>query len=250
MNQISFTDTYTLGEIVLENEHYRHYHYPEMLVRYDSNFIEFKQGSTLQEFIKAEEYLKEFHQKRGQNHLKFLFPANYNPQVDLKAYLKEIGYGVGLLELYAIKPTDFPILPGNSDIEIQSVTRETLETLVNLKYQQDLEFGEEFAEQKKELTRRQFDNLMIQQVLAFYKGVAVGYVDLIISKETVEIDDLSVGEFYQKKGIGSRLQQFAMTSYPNKTIILLADGTDTPREMYRKQNYQYLGFKFEILKVN
>lgn len=232
MNQISFTATYTLGEIVLENEHYRHYHYPEMLVRYDSNFIEFKQVPILQEFIKAEEYLKEFHQKRGQNHLKFRFPAHFKPAGELNAYLKEIGYDIELLELYAIKPIEFPILPENSDIEIQGVSRETLEILVNLKYQQDLEFGEEFAEQKKELTRRQFDNPMIQQVLAFYKGEAVGYVDLMISKETVEIDDLSVGELFQKKGIGSRLQQFAMTSYPDKTIILLADGTDTPREMY------------------
>ena len=93
-------------------------------------------------------------------------------------------------------------------------------------------------------------NSMIQQVLAFYKGVAVGYVDLIISKETVEIDDLSVGEFYQQKGIGSRLQQFAMTSYPNKTVILIADGEDTPREMYRKQNYHFIGFKYEVTKVN
>lgn len=65
MNQISFTATYILEEIVLENEHYRHYHDPEMLIRYDSNFIEFKQGPTIQEFIKTEKYLKEFHQKRG-----------------------------------------------------------------------------------------------------------------------------------------------------------------------------------------
>ena len=98
MKQISFTDTYTLGETVLENEHYRHYHYPEMLVRYDSNFIEFKQVPTLQDFKQAEEYLRAFHEENNQKHLKFFFPAHFKPAGELKAYLKEIGYDIDLLE--------------------------------------------------------------------------------------------------------------------------------------------------------
>lgn len=40
-----------------------------------------------------------------------------------------------------------------------------------------------------------------------------------------------------------------MESFPEKTVILVADGEDTPREMYKKQNYQYHGFRYETQKV-
>lgn len=249
MKQINFDNTYTLGDVVLETAFYRHIHYPEMLVRYDSNFVEFLSVPSLDEFKEVEKYLLDFHQKRGQNHLKFYFPENMTLEGELNDYLTRAGYGRELLELYAIQPHEFPEISPNSDIQVDKVTTETIETLVELKYIQDLEFGEAFAEQKRALTRRKFAAPQLIQVLAVYQGVAVGYVDLILSKDTVEIDELSVEEAYQKKGIGSHLQQFAMKLYPDKTIILLADGEDTPREMYRKKNYQYLGFRQGILRT-
>ena len=58
MKQITFEDIYTLGKIVDENALYRHYHYPEMLTRYDSNFIEFKTLPSLTEFKEVENYLR------------------------------------------------------------------------------------------------------------------------------------------------------------------------------------------------
>ncbi len=86
-------------------------------------------------------------------------------------------------------------------------------------------------------------------MLALYKGNPAGSVDIIIEKDTAEIDGLVVDEDFQKKGIGSRLQKFVMENFHDKTIILVADGEDTPREMYRRQNYQYHGFKYHAQKV-
>lgn len=40
-----------------------------------------------------------------------------------------------------------------------------------------------------------------------------------------------------------------MNQFFDKTVILVADGEDTPREMYRKQHYQYLGFKYVVMKI-
>ena len=76
MKQLTFEDTYTLGNIVDENALYRHFHYPEMLIRYDSNFIKFKTLPSLTEFIEVENYLRDYHMKRGQKHVKFSFPTN------------------------------------------------------------------------------------------------------------------------------------------------------------------------------
>lgn len=250
MKQKTFEDIFTLGNIVSENAHYRHFHYPKMLIRYDSNFIEFKNLPSLAEFKKAEEYLRNYHLKRGQNHVKFYFPANIKPAGELNAYLtNNMGYEIGFLELYTIQPIHFPSVGSNPDIDIQMVTDKNLDVLINLKYKNDLEFGNEFARQKTDLIKRQFNDQDIQQVLAFYKGSPAGYVDIIISNETVEIDELTVDEMFQNKGIGSRLQKFVMDSFPKKTVILVADGEDTPKEMYKKQNYQYLGFKYEIQKI-
>jgi len=249
MKQITFENIFTLGNIVSENTHYRHFHYPEMLIRYDSNFIEFKRLPSLTEFKKVEEYLRDYHQKRGQKHVKFYLPANIKPAGELNAYLTNMGYEIGFLELYAILPNHFPPVRSNPDIDIQMVTEKNLEVLIHLKYKNDLEFGSEFARQKTDLIKRQFDDQNIQQVLAFYKGSPAGYLDIIISDETVEIDELTVDVMFRNKGIGSRLQKFVMDSFPKKTVILVADGEDTPREMYKKQNYAYLGFKYEIQKV-
>ena len=249
MKQITFEDIYTLGKIVAENAQYRHYHYPEMLTRYDSNFIEFKTLPSLTEFKKAENYLRDYHLKKGQKHVKFYFPANIKPVGELIDYLTDIGYEIGFLELYAIQPKHFPSVRNNPDIDIQVVTDKNLEVFLNLQYQYDLNYGSEFAKQKADLIKRQFEDQNIQQVLAFYKGSSAGYVDVIISSETAEIDNLTVDELFRNKGIGSRLQKFVMESFPEKMVILVADGEDTPREMYQKQNYQYYGFKYEAQKI-
>ncbi|UGB28698.1 GNAT family N-acetyltransferase [Metabacillus sp. B2-18] len=249
MKQISFEDIYTLGKVVAENNVYKQFHYPEMLVRYDSNFIEFKELPSLPEFKPVEKYLREYHQKNGQKHVKFYFPANKKPTTELNAYLEDRGYEIGFIELYAIQPKHFPKLVNNPDIEIKEVTEENVETCLHLQYQHDLEYGSEFANQKKDLIKRQFEDPNILQILAYYKGNPAGYVDIIISNETAEIDNLSVEEKYRNKGIGSKLQNYVMETFPQKTVILIADGEDTPREMYKKQNYQYCGFKYGVQKV-
>lgn len=250
MKEITFENIYILGEIVAENEMYKHYHYPEMLIRYDSNFIEFKYIPTLAEFKVVEAYLREFHLKRNQKHTKFYFPENQRLTEEVMTYLTQSAYDIGFLELYTIEPKDFPTIKKQSDIEIQVVTKETLAELIDLQYKSDIEFGVKFAKAQAKLTKRQFNNPEIEQVLAFYKGMPAGYVELIISETTVEIDNLTVESSFRHQGIGSRLQEFVMNSFPEKKVILVADGEDTPREMYQKQNYTYCGFQYEVEKID
>jgi GNAT superfamily N-acetyltransferase len=249
MNKITFDHIYTIGEVVGETDTYKHYHYPEMLIRYDSNFIEFKRMPNVKEFVEAEKILREFHLKNGQEHMKFYFPENNILEKDLTDYVKESGYEIGFMELYAIDPKEFPTVSSDPDIEIGPVNEHNLRAFLDIQYEQDKEFGENFANQKVDLLKKQFSDPSIIQVLASYKGVPAGTVDVIVREETAEIDSLFVKESMQRKGIGSRLQRYVMDHYPNKKVILVADGEDTPREMYRKQNYEFLGYKYEIQKV-
>jgi GNAT superfamily N-acetyltransferase len=247
--QITFDNIFVHSHEVAENHLYKHFHFPEMLSRYDSNYIEFKTFPTLDEFEHAESYLREYHQRNGQKHVKFKFPVDEKIPAGLVNYLNQENYDIGFLELYAIQPNQFPEVKDNPDIEVQIVNEKTLRDFLSLQYQQDIVFGSNFANQKVELNKRIFEDPNIMQLLAFYKGTPAGAVDVIISKDTAEIDNLGVDEAFQKKGIGSRIQKFVMETFHDKTVILVADGQDTPKEMYKRQNYQYLGYQYYTQKV-
>jgi ribosomal protein S18 acetylase RimI-like enzyme len=249
MMQITFEDIFIHGHVVFEDNLLKHYHFPEMLSRYDSNFIEYKAFPTLDELKDAETYLREYHQKKGQKHIKFKFPVNEKVPIELVNYLNQKDYDIGFLELYTIQPNQFPEVNENPDIEVQIVTEKNLKPFLAFQYQQDIVFGSNFANQKVELNKQIFNDPNFMQLLALYKGTPAGAVDVIISQDKAEIDNLGVDEAFQRKGIGSRVQKFVMDTFHDKTVILVADGQDTPKEMYKRQNYQYLGYQYYTQKV-
>jgi ribosomal protein S18 acetylase RimI-like enzyme len=249
MKNLAITIIYKAGEIVLENELYTQNHNPEVLLQYDSNFIHFKKVPTVQEFVEAHQYLREYHEKNGQNHVKFYFPEGEKLTSELEEHLKANEFTTGYMELMAIQPANFPKVTKNDDIHVHAVSNETLVDYLTFQYEQNSIYGHHFAEQKQGQHVRNFYNEKFMQVIAFYKGATAGSVDVIISADTAEIDALVVHEKYQRKGIGSQLQKFVMEQFQDKTIILVADGDDTPKDMYRKQNYQYIGFQYETYKV-
>ncbi|MDG5788059.1 GNAT family N-acetyltransferase [Evansella sp. AB-P1] len=249
MDTISFHDINKLGNIVEETELYRQFHFQKMLIMYDSNYLEFKRMPSLLEFKEKENYLKSYHQKYKQNHLKFHFPENEKLSEELKNYLANSPYDIGFNELYTILPSQFPYVDSNGKIDIQVVTNRNLQAFLDLNYKHDSEYGKQYAIEKGELLKEQFHDSKHLQLVANYEGISVGYVHIIISDGIVEIDNLHVDQPYQKKGIGSQLQKAVMDTFPDKRVILIADGEDTPKEMYRKQNYQYMGYQYEALKT-
>lgn len=249
MKKATFNDIHIIGKPIVENELYVQYHYPDMLNRYDSNFIDFKEMPTLAEFTQTVNYLRDFHKRYDQQHVKLTFPENKKPAVKLLSYLEANQFEYGHNELYMIEPNQFPIVDQHPQIEIKLVTETNIQDYLLLQYENDLPFGEKFAKDKTNLNEINFATNRIIQVIAYYKNVPAGSVDIIVSNPFVEIDNLFVIHKLQRKGIGSHLQQFVMNHYNDRPVILVADGMDTPREMYQKQNYQFCGFKYEALKV-
>ncbi|WP_226793678.1 GNAT family N-acetyltransferase [Bacillus sp. B1-b2] len=249
MKDISYDYTYEEGQIVKETENWKHVHNPEMLLQYDSNYIQFKSVPTIEGFTEAEAYLRSFHHQKGQEHLKFIFPENNElPKKLLEELVLKKDYEVGFTELYAVNPSDFPVLSINPDIIIKEVTSDNLEDFLQLEYSQDLEYGKSFADGKVHMYKQNFTNSSFLQLLAYYKGRPAGALEVIIAEKTVEIDGIFVIEEFQRKGIAARLQKYVMEKFPEKVVILLADGEDTPKEMYKKQNYVLKGFQYEALK--
>ncbi|WP_400246855.1 GNAT family N-acetyltransferase [Niallia sp. JL1B1071] len=249
MEKVSYRNIHKEGKQITESTNWIHVHNAEMLLQYDSNYIQFKAMPTIMEFDLAEEYLKAFHQKTGQKHLKFIFPENQKFTKELLEHIvSKRYYDVGLTELYAIDPNEFPVLSHIEDILIQKVAEDNFEDYLQLEYNQDLEYGIDYAKGKTEVYRKNFKDPHFLQIIAYYNGKGAGALEVIIADKTVEIDGIFVIEEYQRKGIAARMQKMVMDLFPNKTIILLADGEDTPREMYKKQNYQKQGFQYEALK--
>jgi len=247
--EVTYMDIHKEGLIVLETDMFRHYHDARMLIRYDSNLIAYKRMPNLKEFSHTEKYLEEYHFDRGQKHVKFIFPPNEEIDEKLLANLTGKEYDIGFTEMYKINPRNFPEEEKRKEIEIVHIGKAQLEDFLTLSYQQDLIFGKEFATLTRDNNRRHFHNSTIWQVMAYYNGVPAGGLKAIIKEQTVEIDGLFVLPEFQRNRIAAHLQQFVMKSWPEKTVILLADGEDTPREMYKKQNYDYVGFQYEAVKV-
>lgn len=105
MEKVTYKNIHKEGKRIKETSDWFHVHNEEMLLQYDSNYIQFKKMPTIQEFELVEDYLKTFHQKTGQKHLKFVFPENEKFTKDLLEYIvQNLHYEVGMTELYAIAP--------------------------------------------------------------------------------------------------------------------------------------------------
>jgi len=85
--------------------------------------------------------------------------------------------------------------------------------------------------------------------VAIRSGEAVGSIDLYLKEDSIEIDNFYVAKNHRGKGIGTALQQFVMEHADGKTVLLVADAADTAREMYNRQNYAYVSFRYEFLKI-
>lgn len=245
---ITFDNITLKTTLIEENEFYKLYHNHDALFMYDYNFMRLKYLPTLEEFRLIEKILLEFHEDMKMDHVKFYWPEDYGFTEPIIDYLSSNGYGIEILELYAIDPKDFLATKRNSAVTVGLVTEDTLEVFKQLNRTQDIQISETFARQKQELYEQDFDDPKVQQVIAYLGQQAVGGVDLLLGEDTVEIDNFFVLEDYQRQGIGTEIQHFVMDMAGSRTVILVADAEDTPKDMYVKQNYTYLSYQVGALK--
>ncbi|KMK75511.1 GNAT family N-acetyltransferase [Alkalihalobacillus pseudalcaliphilus] len=247
----SIDQTYEYGQTALENALFRVNHFTQLKVMYDANYLEFKQNPTLSLFIKSEEVLKQFHLERGQTHLKFFFPENNQIDTILEEYLKQNRYQLDRTELYVRRPVPWISNEKPPQLMIKKVTHSTpiANDYLDLQYRFCLTFGQEYALGKTALMKEQINNPSYAILLAYWNEIPIGFIHGIsIDESTFELDNFQIDESYQRKGIGTHLQAALFQEFPKQTAILLADGQDSPKEMYKKQGYQFQSFMYEALK--
>jgi len=161
--------------------------------------------------------------------------------------LKLQGYETGWLELYINSEKNFES-DDNQDVEVVLTNEDNIVDFLNVSYEQDEAYGKDYAELKVELNKEQLHSDNPIQVLSYYKGKPAGMLLIWMNKKYVELDSFGVREIYRRLGIGTIMQAFVAEIAKDKPIILVADGEDTAKDMYKRQGYIYSGFQFETLK--
>lgn len=252
MEKISFELINHYGQVVKETNAYAFFQLAEVKDRYDSNFMRLKQMPSCKQFEGFVEELKGLASVYGNPHGKLVLPENCKPVEALEVKAKELGFDWSFLELYTVEPTEF--LTNNSakcdlDIEVKWIPEELVEAYGQMHFEESVQWGEAYATAIRAYKKGLIEKADIRIAVAVLDGELVGSTDVIMLAGYAEIDKFFVKHKFQKRGIGTVIQQFVMqeAEAAGRSVILVADGEDTPSEMYLKQGYAFVAFQYAAL---
>lgn len=252
MEKISFELINHYGQVVKKTDEYAFYQLAEVKDRYDSNFMRLKQVPSCEQFEGIVKELRGLASVYGNPHGKLVLPENCKPDEALELKAKELGFEWSFLELYTVEPVEF--LAKNSvacdlDLEVRWISNELVEAYGQMHFDDSVQWGEAYATAIRAYKKGLIERGDIRIVVALLNGELVAATDVILSTDTVEIDNFFVKPSYQKRGIGTAIQRFVMeeAEAAGRSVILVADGEDTPREMYLKQGYAFVVFQYAAL---
>ncbi|MGL5042085.1 MAG: GNAT family N-acetyltransferase [Culicoidibacterales bacterium] len=247
---IRHEDIYNGGSVVFETDMYQRIRNYAAPIKYDDNFILFKQIPTLEAFIEVEAQEDAVRKNEGLGHFKVKFPLNGNLSSALKWHIELQGYHTGKMEIYQMSENRIK-KQQNSAIMIEVVTEQTLPIFLQLSEKIDRTYGENFVKVSAMMSTEKIKDPRIELLLAYYNKTPVGNVICIQSNNDLqELDSLFVAEKHRNQGVASCLQQFILERKPHKKLFLIADALDTPRIMYQNQGYKLISEWDEIQIVD
>lgn len=166
---------------------------------------------------------------------------------------KDFPYEIEYLEfLYMATPTstasllkpreDFLILPALSEDIMQDGI--DIDIIANTIYMGD--FAKKRIERKVQVYRdaQKKTNLFV----GYYKDKPIGNCELYIYDDISKLEDFDIIEDYQRKGFGTRfLKHLLIETEKHKVdqMYLVTDKDDTAQEMYKKNHFETIGYKYE-----
>lgn len=103
MSKITFKDIYIDGNKITEDSRKAIYLLPPQPLKYASNTWIYKTMPTMNQWLKDIEVQKKMHLNQSSYHLSFSFPANEKIDEVLLEKIRELGFQIGVLELYVIE---------------------------------------------------------------------------------------------------------------------------------------------------
>lgn len=244
---ISMANIFQEGKIFSDDQVKTIYLTPEEPLVYDANKWVYKEMPTIKDWKQHMEMQQSLHRQQYSDHLAFTFPENTPLSQVWLDEIKDCGFELGCMELYAIESQNIR-RSQNNHVEVKFVTDQNLEDYIAIYRQFSEPFGLEYAEESIQVIRDQFHYESKSRIIAYENNTPVGILDLIITNKTVEIDGFGVLENFQRRGIGQTMQSFVADVSDDKVIILIADGEDSAKHMYIKQGYIFISYCYQILK--
>ncbi|WP_086428161.1 GNAT family N-acetyltransferase [Staphylococcus cornubiensis] len=248
--EIQMKDIYCEGEVYSKNDIVTIYMTSDTPLTYDSNKWTYHQMPDVAKFKEDMRQQQALHYDNGiYLHLKFEFPENIKPDVEMMQFLRTEGFQLGNLELYAIEAADLRRLTGPT-LDVVPVTLENMADYMQIYEPLSIQFGASYVKesQKALQTNLEKESRSLQPYIAYEKGEPVGIMNLIETERTVELDGFAVAEKARGRGIGSSMQAFVGEVANQRPVILVADAEDTAKEMYIKQGYTFVSFQYSALK--
>lgn len=181
----------------------------------------------------------------------FEYPYNLPLGPELLNILEKRNYGLSMLKHLVLDPKVFKgSALKNKKVIIRPLNATDLQAYDRFEKEFNLPYGEPFAKQKQDANHQLFDEESVTFLGAFLDGKLVGSSKVYEASTHFELDDVGVSKDYRHLGIASALEQYLVQKAlkSHRLIELLADGDDTPYEMYLKQGYVDLGFHVNFVK--
>ena len=249
MTTITMRDIFNDGTIVDQDGRRTIYLTPSTPHTFYKNTWVYHEMPDLDTWTRDRDEQQRVHQRQGSSHLSFSFPENCELDATWKEVLQKEGFQLGILELYAVEPDTFLELnPSQKKVQLMQVDKTTLEDYIEVYREFLVPFGREFTEESIRELRENYKKEPPSRFVAYVEQQPLGIVDLILTPSTVELDGFGVIESHQRQGIGRAIQREIARLAEGRTMILVADGEDTAKDMYVKQGYVFLSYMYQALK--
>lgn len=243
---ISMSDIHIDGTIAFELQRLTIYQTPRYPYFYDANkwvYHEMPDLLTLQNDMLAQQ---KSHQKIGAHHVLFDFPENHKPDAKVMQWLRAHQFQLGCVELYAIEGKQLASLT-DMFITLKQVDKTSVKDYFQLFNTMSQVYGEDYVKESNKRIETNLAHGTLNYYVAYENKQPVGIVNLIEKEESIEIDGFAVDERLQKQGIGRRMQAQIGKIAGDRPVILVADAEDTVKDMYVKQGYTYISFRYSAL---
>lgn len=233
------------NKVYKETASYYHMKNPQMNERYYDNYMDYKIMPSLHVFKEDMAYLSQEQKDYPDDYAMVFFPEQMPIPTDLQEYLEKEGFEFSKHIIFTNDLANLNLKKADlGTIRIEELSPESLTDYLQLKYQNNLEFGQDYAEQMLAFNKENLPEKSSKIYIASDGDKLIGDVTAWDYGDYVEIDDFSVLEDYRGRGIGSALQSSASQGY--QKVILISE--EENRAMYEHQGYEEVSYYWTVLK--
>lgn len=217
---------------------------------YSHNFTYIKSGLSADEVFSLVEALRE--ENKEKPFLSVLFAPDYD--LDWERF-KAFGFDVFFLLYMAAKPDDVNISVLNQSciVKIAADEKTLYDGIIcDIKGDEaDYSFLYNYNMRKKSALAKNPDKSFL--FVVYVDGIPAGKCEVFINDGILRIESLLVEKSYRNKGVASsivyKVKEFAI-QHGIAMIYLMADESDTPKQMYAKMGFQTLGRESWLFRKN